>query len=143
MAIFGTGVKVGYDWAGSKMKDRLIAEMQLASDQYEIRLGELAQCRAQVDEFNLSVAKQERQIRELREASELEREANREIAAQRDAEIEEANARVRASLEALKGQINDIELSPCAGAVADRDLMRLLNTAIRDAGTGGPESPGD
>ena len=131
---FGIGVQVGSKFTASNYQERLISEMQLASDVYEVRLGELEQCRGQVDGFNLAVADQERQLSAMRREQAEAREEARESASLRDAEISAANIRVQSALNKLKGQLNELSLSPCAGAVVDTGLIELLNTELRNAG---------
>lgn len=145
---FGIGVQVGSKFTASNYQERLISEMQLASDVYETRLGELEQCRAQVNGFNLAVADQERQIAAMRREQSEAREEARQSASIRDAEIAAANIRVQAALNKLKGQLDELSLSPCAGAVVDTGLVELLNTEIRNAtairsGRDGNVSPGE
>ena len=132
---FGVGTMVGSRFTAANYQDRLIQEMQLASDVYEVRLGELEQCRAQVDTFNLSVAEQERQINALRREQRQAREEAAERASIRDAELAASQLRVQAALTKLRGQLDELELSPCAGAPVDTDLIELLNAEFRNART--------
>lgn len=129
----GIGFKMGHDYADGKCSGKLYNEAMTATKVLNIKDGELEQCRGQIDKFNLAVSDQERQISAFRREQNEARQEAVESARVRDAEIAASQIRVQAALNKLKGQLDELELSPCAGAVVDGDLIELLNAEFRAA----------
>jgi chromosome segregation ATPase len=141
--VVGGSFGLGYHQRGQvesgKCANRLIDEMQTASNVLDRKSGELDQCRGQVEKFNASVSEQSRllqaELKKNREASKRAAEA----AANREKRFELSRAATAEALDALRSAIDDKDFGPCAGEPASDDLIGLLNDAIA-ASEGGDSS---
>jgi hypothetical protein len=133
---FMVGVQVGNNYATGQCDSLRFKDGQNSSQIIFAKEAQLSQCEAQVDKFNLSVIDQQKQISALRREQSAAREEAAEQSKIRDAEIAASQVRVQAALNKLKGQLDELELSPCAGAVVDVNLIELLNTELRTATSG-------
>lgn len=131
---FGLGVKVGAEFEKGACDGRLLTEAQVATQVINKKEGELAQCRAQVDKINLTVAEQSDKIQTLLRADQRARQAAQQEARQRDVELAEAQARVQAALSRLKDTIDETDFGECAGAIVPDNLNSLLNDALAAGG---------
>lgn len=133
---FLIGAQVGSTYARGQCDSSRLADAQNSSQIIYAKEAQLSQCEAQVDKFNLAIIDQEKQISAFRREQTQAREVAAEQSRIRDAEIAAAQIRVQSALNKLKGQLDELELSPCAGAVVDTDLIELLNTELRAATSG-------
>lgn len=133
---FILGVQVGSSYATGQCDSTRLADAQNSSQIIYAKEAQLTQCEAQVDKFNRAIIDQKDEINAYRREQSAAREAAAEESRIRDAEIAASQIRVQAALNKLKGQLDELELSPCAGAVVDTDLIELLNTELRTATSG-------
>ncbi|MEL6754932.1 MAG: hypothetical protein AAFP81_00740 [Pseudomonadota bacterium] len=140
---FVLGVQVGSNFASGQCNSTRLADAQNSSKIIFSKEAQLTQCEAQVDKFNQAIISQEKQINAFRREQTEAREKAASESRLRDAEIAASQIRVQSALNKLKGQLDELELSPCAGAIVDTSLIELLNTELRTAAGSNSGSDGE
>lgn len=141
-AVFGLGFHVRGEFEEGACANRLIGEMKTASDVLDRKVGELDQCRGQVDKINQSMDEQGRRLQEEIRKNRL---ADAEAAAEarkRDIRYEESRRATAEALSALRSAIDDKDFGACAGEPVNDQLIGLLNDALA-ASQGGDGSGRD
>lgn len=139
---FAFGFQMRGQFDEGKQAKTLLEQAVVSTQIIDRKDGEIAQCRAQVDKINATVAEQGRKLSGMLSADQKARERAAREAIARDKERQARLEAVSSNLIELKGMLDAGDFGDCAGDGVPDEFVSLLNDAIA-TGSDGAGSDGD
>lgn len=143
---FATGFQMRGQFESGKQAETLLEQATISTQIIDRKDGEIAQCRAQVEKINATVAEQGRKLSNMLSADQRAREKAAREAIARDQERQARLEAVSSNLIELKGMLDDGKFGDCAGDGVPDEFVSLLNDAIAtgsDSEGGSSDMPPD